>query len=114
MQQAKGIKKIEIVSFDWFEDSLMQKRPLREQDFRMDRRVREIAQRKQRKKAKREANIAEGSMASSLPSIAIPCNAEVDQTLVKRFERGCQEFVENMNAGKLLFHRFKPSQLTYA
>jgi len=104
VQQAKGIKKIEIVSFDWFEDSLMKKRPLREYDFRMDRRVKEAAQRKLHKKARREANIAEGSMASSLSPIAVPFDAEVDKTTVKRFERGCQEFIKNMNAGKSLVH----------
>jgi len=102
VQQAKGIKKIEIVSFDWFEDSLMKKKPLREHDFRMDRRVKEAAQRKLHKKARREANIVEGSMPNFFP---LRVDVEVDAITVKRFERGCQEFIENMNAGKSLFHR---------
>lgn len=103
MQHAKGITKIGIVSFDWFEDSLMKRKPLNEHSFRMDRRSRDAAQRKLHKKARREANIVEGSMASFLFFIAVSFDVEVDGIIVKRFERGCQEFVESMNAGKSLF-----------
>lgn len=59
-----AMKYLHIISFDWLEDSLMKKRPLRAGEYLMERLMKA---RYDKKKQKRE-NIKEGSKSSPIPS----------------------------------------------
>lgn len=60
MKQAKTIKKLKIVNFDWLEDSLMNQSPKREGKYLMKGRVKEAAKAKAKKNATRKRNIKQG------------------------------------------------------
>lgn len=60
VQQARKLKTIKIVSFDWLEDSLMWMRPKNEREYLMAPRVKMAVETKAKKKAVRKDNIAKG------------------------------------------------------
>ena len=60
MRQARSLKKIKIVSYDWLEDSLLNHSPKREGDYLLNRQVKTKAKSKAKKKAIRKENIRKG------------------------------------------------------
>ncbi|MCJ1398129.1 hypothetical protein MMC11_001326 [Xylographa trunciseda] len=75
VQQARKIKKCKIVTWDWLEDSLLAKRPLRAGDFLLKSQVKAKVKAKATKKETRDDNILKG---------------------VGFFEKGCDEFKNKM------------------
>lgn len=60
VKQARKIKKLKIVSFDWLEDSLMNQSPKREGKYLMKGRIKEAAKAKAKKSMTRKQNIKQG------------------------------------------------------
>ena len=60
VKQARKIKKLKIVSFDWLEDSLMNHSPKREGGYLMKGRVKAAAKAKAKKTATRRQNMKQG------------------------------------------------------
>ena len=64
MQQARKLKKVKIVSYDWLEDCLLKRSKIRETgQYLLAKAVKERVKEKQRKKTIREQEIAKGSTA---------------------------------------------------
>ena len=57
VQQARKMKTVKIVSFDWLEDSLMAKSAKREGEYLMGARAKTAKETKEKKKAVRKENI---------------------------------------------------------
>lgn len=62
VHQARKLKTVKIVSFDWLEDSLMKGMAENEREYLMGPRTRLAVDNKAKKKATRRKNIAKGSM----------------------------------------------------
>ncbi|MCJ1386901.1 hypothetical protein MMC17_010029 [Xylographa soralifera] len=75
VQQARKLKRCKIVSWDWLEDSLLAKRPLRTGDFLLKGQVKAKAKVKATRKEIRDDNVMKG---------------------VGLFEKGCDEFKTKM------------------
>ena len=61
VQQARKLKSVKIVSFDWLEDSLLKKSAKREGEYLMNNRTKSTAQKKEKKKMVRKANVKKSS-----------------------------------------------------
>ena len=91
---------IKIVTFDWFEDSLMLGKRIPEDLYLMGPRVRREAQARTSKRKTRKQNIKKGSRSPGLLMAAVN---KLITPIVKLFERSCQEFREVMGCGKFSF-----------
>lgn len=94
------IPTIKIVSFDWFEDSLMLGKRIPEDLYLMGPRARYEAQARTSKRKTRKQNIKKGSRS---PGLLMAVVDKLITPTVKRFERCCQEFMEVMGCGKSSF-----------
>ena len=65
VKEARRMKNVKIVSFDWLEDSLLKRRVQNERQYAMSVATRIEADTKSKKKAVRKANILKGSMYSA-------------------------------------------------
>ncbi|KAI9859912.1 MAG: hypothetical protein M1830_006247, partial [Pleopsidium flavum] len=77
VKQALKIKALKIVTFDWFEDSLMQHSPKREGEYLLKRVIKKAQKIKARKKTQAKRVIKEGAEA---------------------FEKGCKEFKDEIHS----------------
>ncbi|CAD6575326.1 MAG: hypothetical protein ASARMPREDX12_001535 [Alectoria sarmentosa] len=75
VQKARRLRTVKIVSYDWFEDSLLKRYPQKEFDYLMAPLIKCAAETKTKKKAVRQENIRRG---------------------MEKFEKGCKEFKEVM------------------
>lgn len=62
MAQAREVKKLKIVSYDWLEDSLMKRSRKKEGEYLMRRKIKAIAKAKAEKKVVREKNLLAGGL----------------------------------------------------
>ena len=60
--QARKLKKLKIVSYDWLEDSLMKRSPRKEGEYLMHRKIKAIAKAKAKKKVVRKENLKAGGL----------------------------------------------------
>ncbi|MCJ1272321.1 hypothetical protein MMC21_000107 [Puttea exsequens] len=75
VRQARAFRSINIVSFDWLEDSLMKHTPLSARNYMLENIVKAKFLEKTRKRVKKKENIDQG---------------------MEQFEKGCTEFKEDM------------------
>ncbi|MCJ1389867.1 hypothetical protein MMC18_002724 [Xylographa bjoerkii] len=92
VQQARKLKKCKIVSWDWLEDSLLAKRPLRVGDFLLKGQVKAKVKAKATRKETRDDNIKKGSRCTSHRYFRL-CKLISGVGL---FEKGCDEFKNKM------------------
>ncbi len=97
VQQARKLKDLKIVSFDWLEDSLMKGSPKQEGPYLMNRQVKVAAKVKAEKKAVRKENIQKGCELPSNPHFATRETA--DRPEVEVFDKSCREFRDAMHSG---------------
>lgn len=62
MTQARKIKKLKIVSYDWLEDSLMRQSPRKEGEYLMRGKIKAIAKTKAKRKVTRKKNLQAGGL----------------------------------------------------
>ena len=65
MRQARAFRSINIVSFDWLEDSLMKHTPLSARNYMLENIVKAKFLEKTRKRVKKKENIDQGSKSQS-------------------------------------------------
>ena len=88
------------MSYDWFEDTLLENYPQKEFNYLMAPLIKCAAETKTKKKVVRQENIKKGSKSSD----DVSCKDELlTFVLVERFEKGCKEFKEVMFSGTLFF-----------
>ncbi|KAM0805679.1 hypothetical protein BDR22DRAFT_968894 [Usnea florida] len=75
VQKARQLRTVKIVSWDWLEDTLMKEHPMKESEYLLRPLVKVATESKEKKKAVRKENIRQG---------------------LKEFEKGCQEFKNDM------------------
>lgn len=90
VKQARQIKKLKIVSYDWLEDSLLAKSPKREDDYLWKTVGKTRARKKTAKKTKRDHEIKAERMSRSGPLKA----AQTNPKAVTKFYQDCENFDE--------------------
>ena len=94
------------MTFDWLEDSLLKKAPMRAETFLLSRRIKVEQKAKAEKAAMRNENISKGG---SLHQMIRSLSLSLTSLLVRTFGKGCIDAKLEIDSGTITRVNSKPS-----